>query len=681
MATVDPQQQNNALIGTLLRHPATTTEEHDSVQEMMHDEASLTEALGVVAASMETTQENGSTSSMESEGRSVNDNTLRRMLSGKTIEAMSWLIGSEAVTYKTYVRVNTAMNECLRKLPVSKGLYPSYGTLIYTIFDIMKESVLIRRRDIQASVNTRRSGVAQRHVREQISGRMPTATFSVVLPRDWARLDYLHYQHFREPFFSRTRMPAVLNIEAAPIVPVQARLMSELSFYELLPDTNGFRTGQELREGDGISICLTGPPEAVAVLVEFDGNVSSSELDGCRTGIFRGRIGRTEIATEDDRNKGIRKCDAITTLLKEDGMQWADASLVHRFAPKAGERTTFVVLTDISGHLLDMKWSELRRITAPLAPGVVPTGPTVNALEDGRPFTVLRCLLYSDDFQPFQFKNASCGGVYLMPLSIPPFARAGVHALRILGLTPPGVRSDEAIRAIIQDLVQASSVCMTFEMEDGSKNTIFIDVVGYIGDYPENAHLLDVTGVTGSSPCTLCTFSRAGVVHSGSLSFRRTRQRMQMCREQNLSSSEMKRLGLRELDGTRALQLVLHELSEQLEQARSQVPLAADGQPAAPCMFDPYMSSYVAPDHVLVGLGEDVTKAPASPTANTARAFQLLSDRGTFISGLCCIRLICFSLDAAVEQHVVFILCHSSSRFAMGHAYGNQPSNTIAGLG
>ena len=272
---------------------------------------------------------------------------------------------------------------------------------------------------------------------------------------------------------------------------------------------------------------------------------------------------------------------------------------------------------------------------------------------------MLRCLLYSDDFQPFQFKNASCGGLYLLPLSIPPWARAGVHAIRILGLTPPGVSSENAIAAVTSDLVKTGSTGVEVTLPDDLKIILFIDVVAYVGDYPENAKLLDVTGVNGCSPCTMCTFPRADkgsgdnegslmyegssyaystALHSANLSFRRTRQRMQLCRE-GATSNDPKRFGLREMGEEQRSKLSLHRLSEELDKARVSVPMTTSGEPAVPCFFDPYVCSLVAPDHVLFGTGEDVVKAMLRVLRPTQRshfnclALEALASAGHDVEG------------------------------------------------
>ena len=150
-----------------------------------------------------------------------------------------------------------------------------------------------------------------------------------------------------------------------------------------------------------------------------------------------------------------------------------------------------------------------------------------------------------------------------MPLGILPVDRSGVNSIRILGVTPAGVSSNHIVTSLIPDIVNCSSVGTSVDLPDGTCLRLFLDVIGYIGDYQAMVHILDVTGVGGVAPCNFCTFKRAGTatsdnsdpimhekstfaysgsIHSGNLSFRRSKKRMAewrltACRE------ELRRVG------------------------------------------------------------------------------------------------------------------------------------------
>ena len=250
-------------------------------------------------------------------------------------------------------------------------------------------------------------------------------------------------------------------------------------------------------------------------------------------------------------------------------------------------------------------------------------------LSDGRRYAIMRCLLYTDDFQPYAFKQASAGGCYILPLGIPVWKRNGVNSIRILGVTPAGVSSNRIIDAVIPDIVKMSSEGVVVRMPDGDEIVLFLDVVGYIGDYLAMVHLLDVTGVHGVAPCSFCTFHRANrstdedggylttenssygystAIHSGNLSFRRTRKRMQLWRTVS-GDRELQRIGLRSESSVNLADLPLHRLSEELEAVCDRVPLTQHGHPVVPCVLDPYQGCFVAPDHVMIGVSQDITNA------------------------------------------------------------------------
>ena len=576
----------------------------------------------------------------------LDDCSLRKLLSGKALEAASWLIGNGGLPYKTYRRFAASMNFYMGQLQQDK--YPSYGTLINKTIDILNSLVVMKRYEIEATVNTSRSGVGHRHTRAQHTGNIPKTTFSMVLPSSWAVIDVRQYPLFYEQKMYRVRRPTCVDIEYSPILPTDSRRQNEVGVYEILPDSDGYTTGRELHPGDAILIHLTGNDEIVNMLAAADPCVTVTVQHARRVAIFQGRLGETQIAVADDILMGIRACDAVSTILHRSGTPWRNASMVHRFAPKAGARATAVIIPSEAGESpIELRWTELRHDTQceSLAESIPPTN-RVGKLIDGRDYVIIRCLLYSDDFKPYAFKNSSCGGFYMLPLGIPTWTRTSTHALRIISLTPPGVSSEVAIYNSITDLVRASSQGVPGRTADGRDVTIFLDILGYVADYPESAHLLDVTGVTGASPCTLCTFPRANVgnaddvpsmsresssyaytsaIHSGNLSFRRTRTRMQISRGR-ADERELKRLGLRSYDSLQPPLGALHHLSMELEKARPQVPWTSQGDPVVSCWFDPYLSSFVAPDHVLFGVGEDIVKCMLGVMQPAERAqFNVLS--------------------------------------------------------
>ena len=330
----------------------------------------------------------------------------------------------------------------------------------------------------------------------------------------------------------------------------------------------------------------------------------------------------------------IQCCDAVTELLRADGTRWREAKLVQKFSPKAGVRSSHVAVQTPGGTVELIGWSQLLKCTprgvSNGAGGGTEWARPVGRLADGRRYAVMRYLLYTDDIRAFSFKQGSCGGCYLLPLSIPSWSRFGMESIRVFSLIPPGVSTNEAITAITSDIVECSADGIGVDMPDGSKITLFIDLVGYIRDSTAMTSLLDVTGVTGKAPCNFCSFVRARVggqdddddgsriegssyaytspIHSGNLAFRRTMERIELARR-HATPENLKELGLRQVSEEELCALPLHRLATELTEAKERVPKTIDGKPVVACSLDPYMSCFVALDHLFSGIGEDIAKA------------------------------------------------------------------------
>jgi hypothetical protein len=99
-------------------------------------------------------------------------------------------------------------------------------------------------------------------------------------------------------------------------------------------------------------------------------------------------------------------------------------------------------------------------------------------------------------------------GCYMLPLGVTPVKRSGYGAVRVSGLTPPGISTNLILSELIKDIVKGSTQGFASFDADGSPITIFLDIVGLIGDYPAVTHVNDLLGHTACSPCHLCTFQR-----------------------------------------------------------------------------------------------------------------------------------------------------------------------------
>ena len=94
----------------------------------------------------------------------------------------------------------------------------------------------------------------------------------------------------------------------------------------------------------------------------------------------------------------------------------------------------------------------------------------------------------------------------MLPLNLLPRHRTGRKSVRLLGLTPPGVESGEVLRIISEDLETAANNGIKTVDGSGRAITVFIQVVAYVADFLEIAHVSDLLGHNADAACHLCPF-------------------------------------------------------------------------------------------------------------------------------------------------------------------------------
>ena len=262
--------------------------------------------------------------------------------------------------------------------------------------------------------------------------------------------------------------------------------------------------------------------------------------------------------------------------------------------------------------------------------------PSLRKLQNGKDYFVYRVLLYSDDSQPFAGTKGSAGGFYMLPLNLPLRNRSGAGSVRVLSLTPPGVSSNNVFRVLIPDILRCTTEGIRMKDFFGNEITAFVDIVGYIGDYPAVTHTLEVLAQNAGTPCHLCTFrnyseKRIGESdyayttknHSRNSAFCRDHDRMESIRHDLVSEEDFQYVGLKSrpqtcssVDAGSSIEspdyLPLHHLSRELRNARERVPLTENGERVLPAIFDRYRSAVVAPDQLLAGHSQDVLNAALS---------------------------------------------------------------------
>ena len=131
-------------------------------------------------------------------------------------------------------------------------------------------------------------------------------------------------------------------------------------------------------------------------------------------------------------------------------------------------------------------------------------------LPNGDRFLVYRAALYGDGFSQNKSSpySRSVAGVYMLPLGLPATDRTSAHAVRALCLTPHGIKAEDVFNKIIDDVCECARNGVTGVDPLGRRVRIYIDVMQFIGDFPQVAKYTDVLGHTADSMCSLCTIRK-----------------------------------------------------------------------------------------------------------------------------------------------------------------------------
>ena len=249
----------------------------------------------------------------------------------------------------------------------------------------------------------------------------------------------------------------------------------------------------------------------------------------------------------------------------------------------------------------------------------VPKVRNMGKLQNGKSYVVYRVLLYCDDFSPYSpiSSSGSAGGCYMLPIGLPHTQRTARTATRLIGLTPPGVSSRKLLLHIIPNLLRATTEGIEGQTSDGRSVKIFIDVLGFLGDYLESAHGTDLLGHNADAPCTCCSIRRykhtksstlgySTTIHSCNSSAVRFGDRHWALRESGVDNDDCRFLGMCENAKVSNESCPLLVLQVEMEKHRPAIAIASDGVPVVPGLFDAYRSNFVAPDHLLTGVSKNI---------------------------------------------------------------------------
>ena len=243
---------------------------------------------------------------------------------------------------------------------------------------------------------------------------------------------------------------------------------------------------------------------------------------------------------------------------------------------------------------------------------------STDKLADGTLYYMYRLILYADDFNPRStlFPKGSVGGLYMSPSSFHVRSRRSQSTIKTISVTPPGVSTNAAIDLIIDDLVRGSIDGIDCIDAFGKRVRVFIDVMGFIGDYPASFSVIDCKGHNATAPCTHCafvfnkgsydsTYAYTTSVTSCNTSYRRSQARTESLRELGLLNYHHKCLGMSTLNEESIIgsgscpllkfALIYNASLEERTESFASLPFQSFRK-------NGYSLNIVAPDHLITGL-------------------------------------------------------------------------------
>ena len=263
----------------------------------------------------------------------------------------------------------------------------------------------------------------------------------------------------------------------------------------------------------------------------------------------------------------------------------------------------------------------------------------------GLRYYVYHVLLYADDFQArsLLFPKGGVGGVYMLPIGLSQRKRRTQLSVRTISLVPNGVSTNHVLDHVINDIVKGSTQGFDAVDLNGERCKLFVDVIGFIGDYPASSSIVDAMSHAASSPCTHCSFrvlegpgkefksiyGYSTTIHSATTSFSRGRMKTLSLRRAGIDDADCTLLGMNtgnveDIDVPGRWPLL--RLSDQIcSVLPSNVALSERGSPVLQPCFDAYTRNFVAPDHLITGLITNLMEACLHQLEGTgiAKRFEL----------------------------------------------------------
>ena len=229
-------------------------------------------------------------------------------------------------------------------------------------------------------------------------------------------------------------------------------------------------------------------------------------------------------------------------------------------------------------------------------------------LADGTKYVIYRFALYADEFG----FNEVCG-CYILLLGAAQHNRISSAGVRALTLVPKHQSVNKILNLILDDIHEGMVNGFPSTDPNGQPIRVFLDMCQAFGDYVKITAITNTGGHRALSFCTFCRilkntinlgpmYAYSNLIHSRRMSFMRFDERTDILFTMNLSTQSKQKLGLKFTQKEEAKKQPMVHFSEKLYNTKHRVPLTENGQPVVSQYCDSFLSTAVAPDHLLSGL-------------------------------------------------------------------------------
>ena len=542
---------------------------------------------------------------------SIGSEYLPMVLAGRNMVGLSLVTGTSRLTASLYQSFRRFMNAPYR----GEGKVPTYNTILYKLRPALRRHALAVHSIIEREIDIHAPGVTATVRAQAESGHQPMAKVPVALPSAWVSRDSEKISSEIAAEMDASSRSFVSRFCKSVHQNRGMYMLGEHMFCESRLLGYAYEYGRFVYPGDLIRIAFNVRDKNLAKYLVEEELVSKQRA----VMTFCGKVGEGALSDNGRLRDGNGE---VRVQIRIEGTSEIQAALLYRLGTYCELPSSAIELSVSGFPLYEARLSSIS-IQARTRE-IEQVAPPIGVLQDGRAYLRIPYFMFSDDFSTMGGRRGSSGGCYLAPLILPNGRRRGMGAVRVLGLTPPGVNSNTVLLHAVEDIIKCCTEGIEIVTKDGRTLVVFIHLVAYVGDYPGMVHCLDVMGHTANTPCTHCLFRRSDPkneeensryaynpsVHCADPAFRRTKRRMRLIRDAARGrESTLQYFGLSKLSDEELRQLPLHRLSDRLEEVQDQIPRTTDSLPVVNACFDPYQSCVVAPSHVLYGLTQNVLNA------------------------------------------------------------------------